>query len=147
MMHNYHTDQVLEKLTDTTRQRHDELQENIFGLVKTIVEDAMQAGDLPRTDASSGDIVFGLWSLTHGAESLRSYNLPLQDMGVADSGAALVGTLSHLLDGLGWQPLSQNGTSDIEHIKRISQALFKDEIEAEQRNDVEPQRTTIKDKA
>lgn len=131
MMQNFHSDQVIEKLTDTTQQRHNQLQENIFGLVKTIVEDAMQNGELPRTSLSSGDIVFGLWSLTHGAETLRSYNLPLQELGVADSGAALVDILSRLLDGLGWQPLDQNGTTDVERIGQIRNALFRDDIAAE----------------
>lgn len=130
LMQNYHSDQVLEKLTATTRQRHDELLQSIFGLVRSIVEQAMDDGELPRSNASSGDIVFGLWSLTHGAESLRSYNLPLKDLGVTDSCSALVGTLSRLLDGMGWQPLSRDSANDLDHIQRIRAALFQNEIDA-----------------
>ena len=145
VMHNFHSDQVLEKLTDITKQRHLELQQSIFNSVKSLVEDAMTAGDLPRSNASSGDIVFGLWSLTHGAESLRTNNLPLQELGVADSGVAVVGMLSKLLDGLEWQPLSQNQMSDQEHISRIQNELFKDEIEAVRSWTEKHQQTTHKD--
>lgn len=145
MMHNFHSDQVFEKLTPVTKERYGQLMADIFNLVKSIVEDAMQAGDLPRTSGNAGDIVFGLWSLTYGAELLRSYNLPLQEFGVTDSGHALVNTLSRLLNGLDWQPISKDPIHDIEHIKHIREALFKDEIMAKQCNEEGQRLTTNKD--
>jgi AcrR family transcriptional regulator len=131
MMQNFHTDQVLEKLSPITRQRHDELQANIFAAVKSIVEDAMDAGDLPREHATSSDIVFGLWSLSHGAESLRSCNLPFSELGVDDTTMAVVVMLQKLLDGLGWKPLSDSCCS-IEKIQELKSVLFKDELLAAQ---------------
>ncbi len=131
MMQNFHTDQVLEKLSPITRQRHDELEGAIFGAVKSIVEDAMDAGDLPRQQASASDIVFGLWSLTHGAESLRSCNLPFAELGVEDTTMAVVLMLEKLLDGLGWKPMSDSCCS-FEKIQELKSVLFKEELSAAQ---------------
>jgi len=105
MMQNFHTDQVLEKVTDATKQRHAELEASLFNIVASIVEDAMNAGELPLERLAPSDVVFGLWSMTHGAETLRSYNLPLQEMGVSDSSRAIVEMLNYMLDGMGWEPL------------------------------------------
>ncbi len=132
MMQNYHTDQVLVKLSPATRTRHDELEKNIFQLVQSIVEDAMEAGDLPTDRATSGDIVFGLWSLTHGAQSLRSLGLPFEQMGVSNASTAIVGMLESLLDGLGWKPLSNENPASPEKLAQLRTALFKDEIDAAQ---------------
>ena len=128
----YHTDQVLEKLSPTTRSRHEELEKNIFHLVQSIVQDAMDAGDLPKDRVSASDIVFGLWSLTHGAESLRSMNLPFDELGVTNSSMAIVGMLESLLDGLGWRPLSAENPVNPEALMRLRDALFKDELDAAQ---------------
>jgi len=127
MMQNYYTDQVLEKLTDVTRSRHAELETGTFNMVKTIVEDAMAAGELPRNKLAPADIVFSLWALTHGGETLRSYKIPWDQMGVNDPGLAIVESLERLLDGMGWEPLS-DGSDTLERIKCIQNDLFKQEI-------------------
>jgi len=127
MMQNYYTDQVLEKVSDTTKQRHAELEASIFNIVKSIVEDAMAAGDLPRGRLTAGDIVFGLWSMTHGAETLRSYNLPLNEMGVSDSGQAIVELLSCLLSGMQWKPL-HHAEDPLELMQRLENEVFANEL-------------------
>lgn len=132
MLQNFHTDQVLDKLNPSTIERYNNLQNALVGQVKQIVDDAMDVGDLPRDGASSSDIVFALWSLTHGAQTLRSYNLPLKEMGINDSYLVIVQMLERLLDGLGWAPLPgheiDNNTSYAGRIQDLRAALFKDEI-------------------
>jgi len=133
MMQNYHTDQVLEKLTPATRTRHDELEQGLFNSVKSIVEDAMEAGDLPRGALSAADVVFGLWSLIHGAATLRSYNMPIKELGVGDPGTAIVELLKCLLDGMNWQPMSDNENMH-EQIQILQRDLFLNEILAFENN-------------
>jgi len=133
MMQNYHTDQVLDKVSASTRERHDQLEAGIFNLVKSIVDDAMNDGELPQGTLTSSEIVFGLWSLTHGAETLRSYNLPLAEMGVSNPSWALILLLQSMLDGMGWKPISdkEHTAESIDHLRKT---LFQDEIDAAQKH-------------
>lgn len=130
MMQYFQTDQVLEKLSPSTLERYSSLQSDIFNLVKQIVDDAIDAGELPKTRLSSADIVFGLWSMTHGAESLRMCKFSLKHIGVENSCLAIIELVNHLLDGLGWQRVPHTDSTDnspvLEQVQRLSNALFKE---------------------
>lgn len=125
-MQSYQHDQIITKISDSTRNRHDELLSNIFCLVKSIVEDAMRDGDLPNTvtSASAEDMVFGFWSLNHGAQAIRSNQYPLEEMGIGEPGAAIMSMLQSLLDGLGWKKDQHDHPTNLEHLTQIRDALF-----------------------
>ncbi len=81
--------------------------------VAGVVRDAIAAGDLVlstpgRGSATRGhrveDVVFGLWSLTHGGLVLESTSPSLADLGIVDSRAAIRRNCNAMLDGLGWKP-------------------------------------------
>lgn len=114
MMQNFHTDQVLEKLSPSTRDRYSALQRDIFNLIKQIVDDAIAAGDLPIRGLNSADIAFALWSMAQGAASIRSYNLSLDETSMNSSCVAIVEMVERMLDGLGWTPLSDTTKFDVE---------------------------------
>jgi len=123
-MQTYQHDQIISKVSDGTRERHGELMFGIFSLVKSIIEDAMRDGDLPKTDISAEDMVFGFWSLNHGAQALRSNQFPLEDMGISEPGAAIMTMLQSLLDGLGWTKDQHPHLNDIEHVNEIRDKLL-----------------------
>lgn len=73
--------------------------------VAGVVRDAIAAGDLELADSQRvEDIVFGLWSLTHGGLVLEATSPSLADLGIVDSRAAIRRNCNAMLDGLGWQP-------------------------------------------
>jgi len=123
-MISYHHDQIITKVSPSTRERHAELMNRIFESVKSIVADAMRDGDLPITDTSAEDIVFGFWSLNHGAQALRSNHLPLNDFGIHDPSGAIFTMLQCLLDGLGWAADEKQHHSHSDHVQVIRNTLL-----------------------
>jgi len=123
-MQNYQHDQIISKVSDSTRTRHEELMHSIFSTVKSIVEDAMRDGDLPNEPTSAADMVFGFWSLNHGAQALRTNQYPLENMGISEPGAATMSVLQSLLDGLGWKKDQLQHATALEHVKGIRDALL-----------------------
>ncbi len=123
-MQSYQHDQIINKVSESTRMRHSELMYGIFCQVKSIVEDAMRDGDLPSSHTSAEDMVFGFWSLNHGAQAIRSHQYPLEELGISEPGAAIMIMLQSLLDGLGWKPDKHPSVTKNEHLQTIRDALF-----------------------
>lgn len=123
-MQSYQHDQIINKVSESTRTRHNELMFSVFSQVKSIVEQAMRDGDLPNNQTSAEDMVFGFWSLNHGAQSIRSNQYPLDTMGISEPGAAIMNMLQSLLDGLGWKPDQHTHSTNHEHLQSIRDALF-----------------------
>jgi len=120
------TDGVKEKTSEVSLQRHDDLELRIIGTVSSVVQDAIDAGELPSSSMNPIEIVFSLWSLSYGGQLLQTYDIPLEAMGLSNPGRALARMASACLDGLGWQPLSSE-KSDREMHKRFQTELFADE--------------------
>ena len=104
MLQNLHTDGVLEKVDNQSRIRHQELQTGIISMVTSIVQQAMDDGELPSDHLNAAEVVYGLWSMNYGGQLLRSYDISLDQMGVHDPGRAITILTQATLDGLGWQP-------------------------------------------
>ncbi len=121
-------DGVKEKVTPTSLQRHDELEQLVIGSVANIVQDAINDGDLPASSLNPVEIVFGLWSMSYGGQLLQSYDIPLQELGVRDPGNVLTRMVSLTLDGLGWKPLLDEEQWIKTH-QRIRKQLFAEELQ------------------
>ena len=116
-----------DKVTDQSRQQHDELEQSVVALVSSVVLEAVDSGDLALpSDLTAVELVFTLWSLNHGGQLLQASDLPLEDFGIRNPNKALIKSVILMLDGLNWQPLHNdeqfaNLMNDFQH------NLFKEE--------------------
>jgi len=118
---------VREKVTERSLHQHDELEQNLVGMVSRIVQQAIEAGELPKhKHMQPAEIVFGMWSLSSGGQMLQSSDLPLEEFGVANADMTLLRTLNTMLDGLNWQPL-HNESQFKKLLKKFNSELFADE--------------------
>lgn len=116
-----------DKVTDQSRQQHDELEQRVVSLVAGIVLDAVSNGDLelPK-DLTAVELVFTMWSLTHGGQLLQASDLPLEDFGIRNPNKALIKSLTLMLDGLKWKPL-HNDEQFAVLLSEFQHNLFKEE--------------------
>ncbi len=127
MMMHLSMDGVREKVTEKSLQQHDQLEQNLVGLVNKIVLDAINDGELKKhKHIQAPEIVFGFWSLSSGGQMLQVCELPLEEFGISDANMALVRSLVLMLDGLDWQPL-HNESHFKKLLKRFNTELFAEE--------------------
>lgn len=105
MMQNLHSDGLLDKVDVESRETHDRLEQRIISLVAGIIQDALDDGDLPRSELTPVELVFALWSMCHGSQILRACGLPEGALGISDPGKVVLGFAQAALNGFGWQPL------------------------------------------
>jgi AcrR family transcriptional regulator len=87
-----------------------------MGIVAGIVRDGISAGDLQLpADMTAEEFVFGLWSLTFGAQALVASSPSLSELGVADPVRSLRYCSWSLLNGFGWRPVMSFEESDQLH--------------------------------
>jgi len=126
MMDNLQTDGLMDKVSEKSREIHNQLEFAILGQVTSIVQDAKDARDLPNSSLNAQEVVFGLWSLCHGGQILRSYDLPLDTFGIRDPGRSIAVTAQAALNGFGWQPLMNEQQTD-ELLKKFRDDYFRAE--------------------
>lgn len=98
-----------EKVSAESLESHNRLEFEIFGIIISIVEEAVTNKELSaETSLSVPELVYSLWSICFGSLQLRSLDLPLQQMGIGDPQATALRATDSLLDGIGWQPLSND---------------------------------------
>ena len=100
-----------------------------MNIVAGIIRDAVGQGDLILPDATTPeDLGFALWSLSHGAASIMSTSGPLSELGIGEPFACLRRSMSFMLDGYGWKPLSTEWDYP-QTLTRIYSEVFPDEHE------------------
>lgn len=118
---------VRDKVNDSSLKQHDELNHSIIGLVNSIVNQAIEAGDLSKSKhMQAPDIVFGLWSLCSGGQQLQASELPLTEFGISNPDMTMLRTIQLMLDGLNWQPLHTE-THLKKLLKQFNTQVFVDE--------------------
>ncbi|MCH8479724.1 MAG: TetR/AcrR family transcriptional regulator [Wenzhouxiangella sp.] len=73
--------------------------------VRAIVQEAIDAGDLPSHGQEAGALMLGPWGLCAGIQSMSQTRGLLDGLGIPDPGQQLFRHTQLLLNGLGWQPL------------------------------------------
>lgn len=122
------THAVRDKLTEDKLREMDALERQITQLCMHLVEEAIEAGDIPKVDTHTADtIVFGFWSLLYGGTLLALSDIPLQELGFSPTSSLLWNNSQRLMDAYDWLPLSR-GTDTDELYKKLSSALFAEEI-------------------
>lgn len=124
---------VRDKVTESSLKQHDELETGLVGLVNSIVEQALEAGELKKQKhLLAPEIVFGIWSLSSGAQLLKASELPLNEFGIRDADMSSLRTMLLVLDGLDWQPLHSEA-----HLKKLLKQ-FRTQLFAEEVNQIGP---------
>ncbi len=73
--------------------------------VRDIVQQAIEAGDLPSHGQDAGALMLGPWGLCAGIQSMIQTRGLLDGLGISEPGRQLYRHAQFLLNGLGWQPL------------------------------------------
>jgi len=121
-------DGVKDKISAASLAEHTALEASLLNQIATIVNDALLCGELPKLNQfSQQELVFGLWSLAYGGRALQSLDLPLAELGISNPQHALFTTVSAILDGINWQPLS----TEFDYaatLQRIQHEVFSAEV-------------------
>ncbi|RIK82637.1 MAG: TetR family transcriptional regulator [Planctomycetota bacterium] len=133
--HHFKLEQVLrlssvwEKTSPERRQFMHHCESQCVGCVSGIVRDAIAQGDLTLPEGVTPEqLVFGLWSMSFGAQTILASSTSLVDIGIGDPHRALAQNQARLLDGYGWRPLSSE--FDYEALsERIAREYFAKETE------------------
>jgi len=100
-------DSIWEKTSEKRRMLIKSCEMKCMAVVSGIVRDALASEDLHLpAESTPEDLVFGLWSISLGAQSIMVSSESLSDLGVQDPSQALHMHIQHLLDSFCWQPLS-----------------------------------------
>ncbi len=132
--HYFHLEQVVrlpsvwEKTSENRRTFMRVSEAQCKGIAGGVVRDAVACGDLTLSAGVTPEIVvFGLWSLTFGANVIILSGSPLEELGVADPLEALRTSQMMLLDGFGWRPFTADYPYD-EADERLRTDVFADEF-------------------
>lgn len=122
------TNAVREKLSAQKLQEMSALEHEITQLCMSLVNEAIQAGDIAHTENHTADtIVFGFWSMLYGGMLLAQSDIPLEDLGFSPVIKMLWNNSQRLMDAYGWKPLSTRADTD-ELFTEICSALFAEEV-------------------
>lgn len=119
---------IREKISDFKLAEMELLEQKITNITSSIVQEAIDCGDLDRRYQDSvSTIVFGCWSMHYGALMLDQSDIPLHELGFNPVVNMLWKNANIYLDGYQWQPLSTSIDTD-SLFEKISTALFDGEI-------------------
>jgi AcrR family transcriptional regulator len=119
---------IREKISNFKLAEMELLEQKITNITSSIVQEAIDCGDLDRRYQDSvSTIVFGCWSMHYGALMLDQSDIPLHELGFNPVVNMLWKSANIYLDGYQWQPLSTSIDTD-SLFEMISTALFDGEI-------------------
>ena len=119
---------VREKISEFKLAEMELLEQKITNITSSIVQEAIDCGDLDRRYQDSvSTIVFGCWSMHYGAVMLDQSDIPLYELGFNPVVKMLWKNANIYLDGYQWRPLSKSIDTD-SLFEKISTALFDGEI-------------------
>lgn len=118
---------IWEKTSPQRQQLMQQCERRCMSIVGGVARDAVAQGDLPLgEDRRPEDVVFGLWSINLGAQTISSSSEILGEIGIHDPRKALRQGQNRMLDGYGWKPLSSEFDYSA-HMDRVKAELFSHE--------------------
>lgn len=118
---------VKEKVTHESKQKHDNIHNDIIGIVHDVVTNAIASGEMEKHEnLSATEIVYALWALSYGGQALQTPEMELENMGINNPSATLLRSLTVMLDGLNWQPA--HSPSDFKKLINKLEIVFQPEV-------------------
>ncbi|QDU86711.1 Bacterial regulatory protein, tetR family [Pirellulimonas nuda] len=115
---------IWEKTSADRRQLMQHCESRCMEIIGGIVRDAVACGDLRISPGGSPeDIVFGLWSINWGAQTIMRSSDSLPEIGLPDPLGALRRNQNAMLDGHGWRPFSTEYDFNA-YMDQVKQELF-----------------------
>ena len=100
-----------------------------MNIVAGIIRDALGQGDLILPAATGPeDLGFALWSMSYGAASIMTTSGRLDELGIGEPFACVRRSMTLMLDGYGWKPLSKDWDYP-RTFERIHREVFPDETQ------------------
>ena len=98
---------IWEKTSEKRRSTVQMCEASCMMIVGGIVRDGLASGDLELDEGTTAEeVVFGLWSMHHGAQAIISSSDHLEQIGIKSPVNSIVMHSTKLLDGFNWKPLS-----------------------------------------
>lgn len=117
---------IWEKTSSERREVMRQCERRCMAIVGGIARDAIAQGDLVMLPGHRPEeVVFGLWSINLGAQTISSSSDILAEIGIEDPRHALRWGQNNMLDGYGWRPLSSE-FDYIAHMDHVKEELFSD---------------------
>ena len=118
---------IWEKTSSERQEVMQHCERRCMAIVGGIARDAVAQGDLVLPESGSPEeVVFGLWSINLGAQTISSSSDSLSEIGIHDPVKALRTGQNQMLDGYGWRALSSDYDYS-SHMDRVKQELFSDD--------------------
>lgn len=116
---------IWEKTSSERREVMNRCQRRCMAIVGGVVRDAVAGGDLQLPLLHSPeDVVFGLWSINLGAQTISSSSDSLAEIGIPSPIDSLRKGQNRMLDGYGWRPLSTE-FDYFAHMDGVKQEMIK----------------------
>ena len=126
---------IMDKVSDPNLQIHNKLEKSLMQVVGGIVGEALHTKELTMpTDLTGVELVFGLWSLNHGSQSLQAADLHLNELGITQPEETIARVVAATLDGLDWQPL-YNAKKHKALMRWLNDTVFVGPLEASNTNE------------
>lgn len=101
------TNNVREKASAERLQQMDQVDTLVLGHMRSIIEQAISAGDLRLAHKMKlDDLCFGLWSISFGLLALDHARDMVKNLDLTHGDQSILNQITCLLDGYGWHPLS-----------------------------------------
>ena len=118
---------IWEKTSAERRELMERCERNCMATVGGVVRDGVSESSLRLPEeVVPEEVVFGMWSLVLGTQTIAKSSHALDEIGIVDPIASLRKNQSRLLDGYGWAPLSHEFDYPA-HMDRIKHELFRHE--------------------
>jgi len=119
---------IWEKTSSERRAVMRNCERQCMAIVGGVVRDAVEQGELQLpTGLQAEDIVFGLWSINLGAQTITSSSDSLGELGIPNPVSSLRESQARMLDGYHWRPLSSDFDYSA-HMDLVKRELFSDAL-------------------
>jgi len=121
--HLVYSDPVWSKASPDSKERMQKANESCLAVIRHIVHDAVEYGDVELAQSELDDTVFALWSMVVGTHTFVHSSHSMQLLEVPKPYVVLFKTLNAYLDGLKWK----NGTAPSNYaafFNRVAQEVF-----------------------
>jgi AcrR family transcriptional regulator len=122
--HLIYSDPVWSKASRDFRQKVDETNLSCIHAFRSIIQDAVDYGDLACQDFSVEQVTFSIWSMVVGVHTLVHSAHSISHFPKTQPYQQLLSSMGALMDGLGWRSYQQNPHDFRDFFARVGREVF-----------------------